>query len=166
MDCSLPDSSVHGIFQAGILEWIVISFSRWFSWPRDQTHVSCISCTGAEFFTTSATWEISCWSMKRTNYQNLNFCLWDGIFHFKILSFNKNLFGTLQQAEHPANPWKYNVKLSWSSHFYEGDRHLPGNWGIEAWSPILVWDLPKGALETRMWMKVVLGKWSQETPVR
>ena len=46
MDCSLPGSSVHGILQARILEWIAISFSRGSSWPRDQTLVSCISCIG------------------------------------------------------------------------------------------------------------------------
>ena len=42
MDCSPPDSSVHGISQARILEWVAISFSRGSSWPRDQTWVSCI----------------------------------------------------------------------------------------------------------------------------
>ena len=40
MDCSLPCSSVHGIFQAIVLEWIAISFSRGSSQPRDQTRVS------------------------------------------------------------------------------------------------------------------------------
>ena len=40
MDCSLPGSSVHGIFQAMVLEWIAISFSRWSSRPRDWTQVS------------------------------------------------------------------------------------------------------------------------------
>ena len=40
MDCSLPRSSVHEIFQARVLEWVVISFSRGSSWPRDQTWVS------------------------------------------------------------------------------------------------------------------------------
>ena len=40
MDCSLPGSSVHGIFQARILEWVAISFSRESSQPRDQTQVS------------------------------------------------------------------------------------------------------------------------------
>ena len=39
MDCSLPSSSVHGIFQAIVLEWIAISFSRGSSRPRDQTRV-------------------------------------------------------------------------------------------------------------------------------
>ena len=37
MDCSLPGSSVHGIFQAIVLEWIAISFSKESSQPRDQT---------------------------------------------------------------------------------------------------------------------------------
>ena len=36
----LPGSSVHGILQARILEWVAISFSRGSSWPRDQTQVS------------------------------------------------------------------------------------------------------------------------------
>ena len=40
MDYSLPGSSVHRIFQARILEWVAISFSRGSSWPRDQTQVS------------------------------------------------------------------------------------------------------------------------------
>ena len=42
MDCSLPDSSVHGILQARILERVAISFSRGSSQPRNQTWVSCI----------------------------------------------------------------------------------------------------------------------------
>ena len=42
VDCSPPGSSVHGIFQARVLEWIAISFSRGSSWPRDWTQVSCI----------------------------------------------------------------------------------------------------------------------------
>ena len=40
MDCSLPGSSVHGIFQARILEWVAISLSRRSSQPRDWTLVS------------------------------------------------------------------------------------------------------------------------------
>ena len=46
MDCSPPDPSVHGILQAKILEWATISFSRGSSQPRDQTHVSYVSCIG------------------------------------------------------------------------------------------------------------------------
>ena len=43
MVCSLPGSSVHGILQARILEWVAIFFSRGSSWPRDRTWVSCIA---------------------------------------------------------------------------------------------------------------------------
>ena len=39
LDCSPPDSSVLGILQARILEWVVLSSSRGFSWPRDQLHL-------------------------------------------------------------------------------------------------------------------------------
>ena len=42
-DCSLPGSSIHGIFQARVLEWVAISFSRRSSWPRDWTQVSCVA---------------------------------------------------------------------------------------------------------------------------
>ena len=44
MDCSLPGSSVYGIPQAKILEWVAISSSRGSSQPRDQIHVSWGSC--------------------------------------------------------------------------------------------------------------------------
>ena len=43
MDCSLPASSVCGIFQARVLEWVAISFSRRSSQARDRTRVSCIA---------------------------------------------------------------------------------------------------------------------------
>ena len=40
MNCRPPGSSVHGIFQARVLEWVTISFSRGSSLPRDRTQVS------------------------------------------------------------------------------------------------------------------------------
>ena len=43
MNCSWPGFSVHGIFQARILEWVAIFFSKGSSWPRDWTLVSCIT---------------------------------------------------------------------------------------------------------------------------
>ena len=55
MDCSLPGSFVDGIFQARILEWVVISFSRGSSQPRDRTQVF---CTAGRLFTIWATREI------------------------------------------------------------------------------------------------------------
>ena len=49
MDCRPPGCSVHRIFQARILDWVAISFSRWSSWLRDWTQVSCLA---GRFFTT------------------------------------------------------------------------------------------------------------------
>ena len=43
IDCSPAGSSVHGILQARMVEWVAISFSRGSSWPRDRTQVSCIA---------------------------------------------------------------------------------------------------------------------------
>ena len=48
MDCSPPGSSIHGILQARILEWVAISFSRGSSRPRDRTQVSRIA--GRHFY--------------------------------------------------------------------------------------------------------------------
>ena len=48
MDCSLPGSSVRGILQARILEWVAMPFSRGSSQPRDWTQASCIA---GRFFT-------------------------------------------------------------------------------------------------------------------
>ena len=55
MDCSLVGSSVHGILQARILDWVDVLFSRGSSQPRDQTQVSRIA---NEFFTIWATREL------------------------------------------------------------------------------------------------------------
>ena len=52
MDCSLPGSSLHGILQARILEWVAISFSRGSSRLRDQTWVSCIAGRHFNFWAT------------------------------------------------------------------------------------------------------------------
>ena len=54
---SPPGSSVHGIPQAGILEWVAISCSRGSSQPRGQTCISDISCTGRRVLFHCATWE-------------------------------------------------------------------------------------------------------------
>ena len=71
MHCSLPASSLHGILQVRILEWVAISFSRGSSWPRDLTRVSCIA--GRCF---------NLWATREAQYmgfntrQNINLKLW------------------------------------------------------------------------------------------
>ena len=49
MDCSPPDSSVHGIFQERTLEWVAVSSSRGSPQPRGWTQVSFVSCIGRCF---------------------------------------------------------------------------------------------------------------------
>ena len=48
IDCSPQGSSVHGILQERILEWVAISSSKGSSQPKDQTIVSCVSCVGRQ----------------------------------------------------------------------------------------------------------------------
>ena len=58
MDCSSPGSSVYGILQARILEWVAMPSSRVSSWPRDRTCVSFDSSIAGGFFNSWATREI------------------------------------------------------------------------------------------------------------
>ena len=54
LDCSPPGSSVHRTLQGRIvesIEWVATPFSRGSSRPKDQTHISCVSCTAGRFFT-------------------------------------------------------------------------------------------------------------------
>ena len=55
MGCSPPGSSVHGILQARVLEWVAMPSSRGSSLPRDGIWISYSSCIGRRFFTTSTT---------------------------------------------------------------------------------------------------------------
>ena len=57
MDCSLPGSSVHGILQARIPEWIAISSSRGSFWPRYWIHIFYVSCIGRWVLYHCTTWE-------------------------------------------------------------------------------------------------------------
>jgi len=59
--------AVHGISQARILGWVVISFFRWCSWPRDQTRISCI---GRQILYRWATREALC-----NDFMNMQFLL-------------------------------------------------------------------------------------------
>ena len=57
MDYSPPGSSVHGILQARILEWVAMPFARGSSRPRDWTCISCVSCIAVGSL---STWEALC----------------------------------------------------------------------------------------------------------
>ena len=108
MECSLPGSSVHGISQARILEWLAISFSRASSWPRDQTHVS---CTGRQVLDHRATWEGL--SIQINVQKDANF--FENLFFKYMVGGNKLLCG----AEH------VNIKLTGESKYLGVDIRQP-----------------------------------------
>ena len=76
MDCSPPGFSTHGIFQAWVLEWVAISFSRGSSLPRDWTWVSHIA---GRCFTIWATRESKGILGTVQEYNNKNRFSWGGI---------------------------------------------------------------------------------------
>ena len=75
-DCSPPGSSVHGILQARILEWAVISYAGGSSWPRDQT---CVSYIGRLSLYRSATGET------QRDIRGQCFCFWLSHVTYRIL---------------------------------------------------------------------------------
>ena len=115
MDCSLSGSSVCGIFQARILGWVIIPFSRGSSWPRDWTGVCCIA---GRFLTLWAMRE----ALLKCIYQTINriyvsrmvlylaftflflliasyFFYLKHIFYFKMLVYFKSLLPTLKSLK-------------------------------------------------------------------
>ena len=74
-------SSVHGILQARILEWVAISFSRESSWPRNQTQVSCIA---GRFLTD----ELLAFVNKNTWMEGIDFSHFQWIHSRKYLCFS------------------------------------------------------------------------------
>ena len=103
---SPPDSSVHGISQARVLEWVAISFFRRSSQPRDQTPISCVSCISRWIHYPCATWEalifnymyaISwiCWSIHIIYpfYPNRPLCdfqicpIWDSAYYISCCTY-------------------------------------------------------------------------------
>ena len=80
VDCSPPGSSLHGILQARILEWVAISFSRGSSQPRDRTQVSCIASRCFNLWATREAPSIYCQLCNRrvwvTSHIVLCTCMW------------------------------------------------------------------------------------------
>ena len=96
-DYSLPGSSVHGILQARILEWVTISFSRWSSQPRNRTPVSSIA---GGFFAN--------WTMRGAGAVRCN------SLHFSILQENfqkRSLYCFTGYVILLKYLWKYNKRL-------------------------------------------------------
>ena len=83
MDCSLPGSSVHGIFQAIVLEWIAVSFSRGSPRFRAGTQISCIA---GGFFTTESPGKSSQCILVANNFIQ--------IWSYELFSLNDNVKGS------------------------------------------------------------------------
>ena len=76
MDHSLPGPTVHGILQAGLLEWVAISFSRGSLRPR---HGTCVSCIASGFFYHWATAEAHCTIDSTTFFGYTTRLPWEGV---------------------------------------------------------------------------------------
>ena len=107
---SPPGSSVHGIFQARILEWLTISFSSGSSQPRDKTR---LSCTAGRFFTDWATREAPvCYVYFTTIFFLNKYSTRSHNAHFWLSPMphtNHDSIGICCQSwdhwKHPKNPW-------------------------------------------------------------
>ena len=106
---SPTDSSVHGILQAKIMEWVAILFSRGSSRPRDQTQVSCIS---GRFF---SIWVIRENYLGISNLGILRYCLWD-----RIAELDRVVVQSLSGVWFFVTPWtaacqpSLSFTISWS----------------------------------------------------
>ena len=88
MYCRSPDSSVHDICQARILQWFAITAVR-SSWCRNQVQVSCISALACLFFSNCAIWETAplCKIIKTFSHAFFLKNFWV-LFHYSFLCFN------------------------------------------------------------------------------
>ena len=136
MDCSAPGSSVHGIFQARILEWVAISFSRGSSWPRDQTQVSYLAGRFFNIWSTRESWKEwinrSCNERKST----LHWCL-------EIISVQEN-YSIFEHnyARHPEGSTHMFALGTWKDHTAVGKhswrhygRHCSRMNRTDSWQP-------------------------------
>ena len=142
MDCSQPGSSTHGFFQASVLKWVVISYSRGSSQPRDRTHVSYVSFVGRRILNHCATWEVA------RNYVGLVF------FTSGTWLYNEAQFKSLCLLCSSSSMW--NVLKTWL--FCPPPKEVPScifgwswaRWSIEMWLVSAGWLLWAGIVTHTM----------------
>ena len=109
MDCSLPGSSLHGILQARVLEWVAISFSRGSSWRRDLTRVSRIPGRRFSLWATNLRCSVT---FKWFSYKHIHTHIYI-IYVVVVQSLSRVwLFATPQTAEHQAF-LSFTISQSW-----------------------------------------------------
>ena len=106
MDYSPPDASIHGVFQARILEWVVIPFSRGSSQSRDRTDVTSIFCIGKRI--------IYHWAIQEVPNTSLSFPIqpWSLLHSWAEISLLKKQRSWLQTAW---CIWTDHLSLTWFS---------------------------------------------------
>ena len=123
MNCGPPGSSVHGILQARILKWVAIASSRGSSWPRDQTHISCGSCTGRRILYHWAKWK------PMTNLdsvsKNKDITLLTIVYTVRVLVFSIVMYGckswSIKKTEHRRIDafklwcWRRLLRIPWTA---------------------------------------------------
>ena len=146
MDCSPLGSSVHGILQARILQWVAMSFSRGSFRPRDHTHVSYISCIAGRFFTHWAIRETPRYKEETTTPA------WDGSrdsrdqHHQTGTTDNYNCKGP--------SPGMRGSKPHTGFPALESYNRKGGPWNIWLWTPVgLVYGEPEGCRKQTLLLK-------------
>ena len=125
MDYTPPGPSVHGIFQARILEQIAISFSRKSFQPKDPTCISCVSCIGRWILCHWTTWVIPFFFMAEyysiINIYIYHICIYSSIdgykLHNHILVITNNAVGNLRHM--------YLFRLLFSPFFFFFPKYIP-----------------------------------------
>ena len=119
MDCSPTGTSVHGILEARILEWMAIPFSRWSSWLREWTSVSCIA---GGFFTIWATREAQ--SQREKDQIAHIHCIIE-----RVRELQKNIFFCFTDYIRPLTAW---ITTNCGKLFrrWEHQTSLPDSWEI------------------------------------
>ena len=108
MNCSPPGSSVHGILQARMLEWVAIPFSRGSSQPRDWTQVICIA---GSFFTVWATQLMEKYKSKSQQDVTLHLSEW------LSSKRQKNITNVVKDTEKRGPLCIVDKNVNWCSHY-------------------------------------------------
>ena len=121
MDCSPPGSSIHEVFQARVLQWVAISFSRGSSRPRDRTQVSCLA---GRCFIIWATSDLAMTNLDSI-LKNRDNTWWTKVHPVKAMFFSVVIYGceswTIKKAEHWRTDafelwcWRRFLRVPWTS---------------------------------------------------